>query len=148
MNYIINELNNLIWGFPMIIILLSIHILMTIKTRAVQRHTLKAIKLSITKNDSENGDITPFQALAASLASTIGTGSIIGLGTAVALGGAGAVFWCWITGILGIATKYAESLIAVKYRVYNEKGTICAGAMYVLENRLNMKAAAVLFAVQ
>ena len=147
MNSIINQINNYIWGKPMIIILLSIHILMTLKTHAVQRRTFKAIKLSVSENNSESGDISPFQALTTSLASTIGTGNIIGLGTAIALGGAGAVFWCWITGILGIATKYAESLLAIKYRTKNTYGTVCAGAMYVLENRLKLKGAAVMFAI-
>ena len=147
MGDIIKSLNHFIWGLPMIIILLAIHILMTFKTGFIQRHTLKAIKLSFSNDNSASGDISPFQALTTALASTIGTGNIIGLGTAVSLGGAGAVFWCWVTGVLGIATKYAESLIAIKYRIKSKDGRILGGAMYILENRLSLKFLAKLFAV-
>ena len=105
------------------------------------------IKLSITKDDSSAGDVSQFQALTTALASTIGTGNIIGVGTAVYLGGPGAVFWCWITGVFGIATKYAESLISVKYRVQSKDGRMLGGAMYALERGLNMKKMAVAFAL-
>ena len=147
MENIIKSLNNFIWGIPMIVLLSAVHIIMTFKTNIIQKHTYKAIKLSVTKDKSSNGDISPFQALTTALASTIGTGNIIGLGTAVSLGGAGAVFWCWLTGIFGIATKYAESLLAVKYRVKTEDGRTLGGAMYILENRLNLKFLAKMFAV-
>ena len=147
MGIIIKSLSNIIWGIPMIVLLSAVHIIMTLKTNIIQRHTFKAIKLSVTKDNSSSGDISPFQALTTALASTIGTGNIIGLATAVSLGGAGAVFWCWVTGILGIATKYAESLLAVKYRVKTEDGRTLGGAMYILENRLNMKSLAKMFAL-
>ena len=91
------------------------------------------------KRRGADGEVSQFGALATALASTIGTGNIIGVGTAIALGGPGAVFWCWITGIFGIATKYAESLIAVKYRVKTEDGRMQGGAMYALERGLNMR---------
>ena len=140
-------LGGLLWGIPMIILLSGTHLIMTAKTGIIQRHTFRAIKLSVTKDISAEGDISPFQALTTALASTIGTGNIIGLGTAVALGGAGAVFWCWVTGIFGIATKYAESLLAVKYRIKTEDGRTLGGAMYILENRLKLRFLAKLFAV-
>lgn len=103
--------------------------------------------MSISKDPDAEGEVSQFGALATALASTIGTGNIIGVGTAVALGGPGAVLWCWLTGVFGIATKYAESLIAVKYRVKTEDGRMQGGAMYALERGLNMKWLAVIFAV-
>lgn len=130
----------------MIGLLCITHCVMTAKTGVVQRFIPKAITLSFKKDSSAEGDISPFQALTTSLASTIGTGNIIGLGTAVALGGAGAIFWCWVSGVLGIATKYAESLIAVKYRIKTEDNKSAGGAMYVLENRLKLKSLGVMFA--
>ena len=136
-----------IWGWFMIVLLLGTHIFMTIRTRFIQRKTFKAIKLSVTKDPESEGDISPFQSLATALASTIGTGNIIGVGTAIALGGPGAVFWCWLTGVFGISTKYAESLLAVKYRVRTKDGRMLGGAMYVLERGLKMKWLGVLFAL-
>ncbi len=143
----VNTFDEFIWGWFMIILLLGTHIYMTVRTRFVQRKTFKAIKLSITKDPESRGDISPFQSLATALASTIGTGNIIGVGTAIALGGPGAVFWCWITGVFGISTKYAESLLAVKYRVKTKDGRMLGGAMYTLERGLKMKWLGVLFAV-
>ncbi len=151
-----NALDNFLWGVPMIVILLGTHIYMTFRTKFIQRKTLTAIKLSVTKDDAVDGDISPFQALTTALASTIGTGNIVGVGTAIALGGAGAVLWCWLTGVFGIATKYAESLIAVKYRVKTKDGKMQGGAMYAIERGIqpviggkkrSMKWLAVLFAL-
>lgn len=147
MGEIITILNKMLWGIPMVAMLCITHCVMTVKTAFVQRFTPKAIALSLKKDTSAEGDISPFQALTTALASTIGTGNIIGLGTAVALGGAGAIFWCWISGVLGIATKYAESLIAVKYRVKTEDNQSVGGAMYVLENRLRLKGLGIMFAL-
>lgn len=137
LNSIASAVNDFLWGVPMIIILLGTHIFMTIRTKFMQRKTLTAIKLSVTKDPEVDGDISPFQALTTALASTIGTGNIIGVGTAIFLGGAGAVFWCWITGVFGIATKYAESLIAVKYRVKTKDGKMQGGAMYAIERGIH-----------
>ncbi len=134
-------------GFIMIFLLMGAHLFMTVRTRFVQRKTFKAIKLSVTKDPDSHGDISPFQSLATALASTIGTGNIIGVGTAIALGGPGAVLWCWLTGLFGIATKYAESLLAVKYRVESKDGRMLGGAMYILERGLKMKWLGVLFAL-
>ncbi len=143
----INASDEFIWGWFMIILLLGTHIFMTIRTRFMQRKTFKAIRLSVTKDPESEGDISPFQSLATALASTIGTGNIIGVGTAIAIGGPGAVFWCWITGVFGIATKYAESLLAVKYRVRAKDGRMLGGAMYVLERGLKLKWLGILFAL-
>lgn len=136
---VMNGFNDFLWGRFMIILLLGTHIFLTIRTKFVQRKTFKAIKLSVTKDPDSDGDISPFQALATALASTIGTGNIIGVGTAIALGGPGAVLWCWLTGVFGIATKYSESLIGVKYRVKTSDGRMLGGAMYALERGFKFK---------
>ena len=142
----INWLDDFIWGLPMIVLLFGTHLFMTVRTGFIQRKTFTGIRLSVTRDPDSPGDVSQFQALTTALASTIGTGNIIGVGTAVFLGGPGAVFWCWIAGVFGIATKYAESLIAVKYRVRTPDGKMQGGAMYALERGLNMKWLGVLFA--
>ena len=142
----INISNKWIWSWPMIILLLGTHIFMTIRTKGIQRKLGTAIKLSVTRDPEAEGEVSQFGALATALASTIGTGNIIGVGTAIALGGPGAVLWCWLTGVFGIATKYSESLIAVKYRVKTKDGRMQGGAMYALERGLHMKWLALLFA--
>lgn len=144
---VMNGFNDFLWGWFMIILLLGTHIFLTIRTKFVQRKTFKAIKLSVTKDPDSDGDISPFQALATALASTIGTGNIIGVGTAIALGGPGAVFWCWLTGVFGIATKYSESLIGVKYRVKTSDGRMLGGAMYALERGFKFKTIGKILAV-
>lgn len=144
---IVSTVDDWMWGLPMIIILFGTHLFMTVRTGFIQRKTLKAIKLSVTKDKDSKGDISPFASLSTALASTIGTGNIIGVGTAIALGGPGAVFWCWLTGVFGIATKYSESLIAVKYRVQTKDGRMLGGAMYALERGMKQKWLGILFAV-
>lgn len=144
---VMNSFNDFLWGWFMIILLLGTHIFLTIRTKFVQRKTFKAIKLSVTKDPDSDGDISPFQALATALASTIGTGNIIGVGTAIALGGPGAVLWCWLTGVFGIATKYSESLICVKYRVKTSDGRMLGGAMYALERGFKFKTLGKILAV-
>lgn len=131
----------------MIVLLLGTHLYLTIILKFPQRKIFTAIRLSVVKDKSGNGDVTQFGALATSLAATIGTGNIIGVATAVALGGPGAVFWCWITGVLGIATKYSEGLLAIKYRVKTSDGTMLGGPMYALERGLGVKWLAVLFCI-
>jgi len=142
----INWLDDFIWGIPMIVLLFGTHLFMTARTGFIQRKTFTGIRLSVTRDPDSPGDVSQFQALTTALASTIGTGNIIGVGTAIFLGGPGAVFWCWIAGIFGIATKYAESLIAVKYRVRTPDGKMQGGAMYALERGLGLKWLGVLFA--
>lgn len=144
---IVEQLSSLLWGWPMIVLLLGTHLYLTIILKFPQRKIFTAIRLSVTKDKCGSGDVSQFGALATSLAATIGTGNIIGVATAVALGGPGAVLWCWITGVLGIATKYSEGLLAIKYRVKTEDGTMIGGPMYALERGLKMKWLAVLFSV-
>lgn len=144
---LMGRIDTWIWGLPMIVLLLGTHLFMTFRTGFIQRKTLTGIKLSVTKDPDSPGDVSQFQALTTALASTIGTGNIIGVGTAVFIGGPGAVLWCWLTGVFGIATKYAESLIAVKYRVQTKDGRMQGGAMYALERGLNMKWLGVIFAL-
>ncbi len=144
---ILNYLSDLLWGVPMIILLFGTHIYLTIRLKFPQRKIFTAIKLSFTKDKKGDGDVSQFAALATALAATIGTGNIIGVGTAIALGGPGAVMWCWLTGVFGIATKYSEGLLAVKYRQKSEKGYMVGGPMYVLQYGLNSKWAGMLFAI-
>lgn len=134
------------WGLPMLFLLVGTHLFLTFRLRFIQSYTFKAIKLSLTKDKSGDGDISQFGALATSLAATIGTGNIVGVATAIISGGPGAVFWCWITGLFGIATKYAEGLLAVKYRVKTSDGTMLGGPMYALERGLKARWLGVLFA--
>ena len=146
-NSFIQAFSDILWGWPMVILLLGTHLFLTVRLKFPQRKLLKAIRLSITKDKSASGDVSQFGALATALAATIGTGNIIGVGTAIALGGPGAVFWCWLTGVFGVATKYAEGLLAVKYRERTPDGNMLGGPMYALEKGLGMKWLAVLFCV-
>ena len=142
----INAVDAAIWGWPMIVLLLGTHLLMTVITGGIQKKIGTAIRLSFTPDPDSEGEVSQFGALVTALASTIGTGNIIGVGTAIVLGGPGAVLWCWLTGVFGIATKYAESLIAVKYRVKTSDGRMQGGAMYALERGLHMKWLGLIFA--
>ena len=147
LNDILTEVSGLLWGWPMIILLLGTHVYLTIILRFPQRYIFTAIKLSVRKDPGATGDVSQFGSLATALAATIGTGNIIGVATAVALGGPGAVLWCWLTGVFGISTKYAEGLLAIKYRVKTKKGRMLGGPMYALERGLGWKWLAILFAV-
>lgn len=144
---ILQGISSWLWGCPMIIMLLGTHLFLTVRLRFPQLHLYKALRLSLSKDDGAKGDVSQFGALATSLAATIGTGNIIGVATAVALGGPGAVFWCWLTGVLGMSTKYAEGLLAVKYRVKNAEGEMTGGPMYALERGLGMKWLGIVFCV-
>lgn len=143
----LNEASAILWGVPMLVLLIGTHIFMTFRTKGVQRKIFKAISLTVKSDKESGGDISHFGALAVSMAATVGTGNIIGVGTAITLGGPGAVFWCWMTGVFGIATKYAESLIAVKYREKTSDGTMIGGAMVVLDKVLNMRFLSVFFCI-
>ncbi|WP_026658780.1 alanine/glycine:cation symporter family protein [Butyrivibrio sp. AC2005] len=143
----IERIDSFLWGWPMIILLLGTHFFMTFKTGFIQKDIFKAIKLSVTKDPEAPGDVSQFGALTTALASTVGTGNIIGVGTAISLGGPGAVFWMWLTGIFGMATKYAETIIALKYRVKSEDGTMLGGAMYALHRGLKLKWLGIVFAL-
>lgn len=137
----------LLWGLPMIILLVGTHIYMTVRTGFVQRRLGTAIKLSVTNDDGSKGEVSQFGALAISLAATVGTGNIVGVGTAIASGGPGAVFWCWIVGVFGIATKYSETLLAVKYRTKTEDGRVIGGAMVVIDKVMHKRWLAIAFCV-
>ena len=140
-------ISSFLWGWPTIILLLGTHVFLTLRLRIPQRKLFTGIRLSVKKDHQAEGDVSQFGALATAMAATIGTGNIVGVATAVALGGPGAVLWCWLTGIFGMSTKYAEALLAVKYRVKADNGQMYGGPMYVLERGLNMRWLAVLFAV-
>ena len=142
---VIKTINNLIWGFPMPALLFGVHIYFTVRLKGVQKHTIRAIKLSVTPEKDSEGDISGFAALSHTLAATIGTGNIVGISTAVALGGPGAIFWCWLTGVLGMATSYAECFLGVLFRRKTEDGTYLGGPMYALEYGLNKKWLAIIF---
>lgn len=144
---IVAKLSTAVWGWPMIILLLGTHLFMTVRLKFPQLRIGKAIKLSVTKDKDSTGDVSQFGALATALAATIGTGNIVGVATAVSLGGPGAVLWCWITGVFGIATKYSEGLLAVKYRVRSADGKMIGGPMFALERGLNAKWLAVIFSI-
>lgn len=143
---IISKIDGVLWGWPLLILLFGTHLFLTFRLRFIQRYIGKAIKLSVKKDDFAEGDVSQFSALATALAATIGTGNIVGVATAVSLGGPGAVLWTWLTGVFGIATKYSEALLSVKYRVKTEDGTMAGGPMYVLEYGLKSKWLAVIFA--
>ncbi|MBQ7421700.1 MAG: sodium:alanine symporter family protein, partial [Prevotella sp.] len=147
LNEILNNISAFLWGWPMIILLLGTHIFLTFRLRFPQRKIFTAIRLSVKKDKGSTGDVSQFAALATALAATIGTGNIIGVATAVALGGPGAVLWCWLTGVFGISTKYAEGLLAIKYRVKTDEGRMLGGPMYALERGLGWKWLAILFAI-
>lgn len=138
-----------LWSFPMLVLLLGTHLYFTIRLHVIQRKIPQGIKLSFSRDKNSRGadDISPYSALATALAATIGTGNIIGISTAIALGGPGAVFWCWLTGVFGIATCYSECFLSVKYRVKREDGSYVGGPMYVLEHVLRKKWTAAAFAL-
>lgn len=143
---LVSACSNFIWGVPMLVMLFGTHLFLTVRLRLVQRHIPKAIRLSLSPDEGSQGEISQFGALATALAATIGTGNIIGVSTAIALGGPGAVLWCWLTGVFGIATKYGEALLAVKYRTRGKTGAIVGGPMYTIERGLGWKWLAVIFA--
>lgn len=145
-NDFVTAINGVVWGWGMILLLLGTHIFMTLRTKGIQRQLFRGIKLSVAKDHDGEGEVSHFGALTTALAATIGTGNIVGVGTAIALGGPGAVLWCWLTGVFGIATKYSEALIAVKYRVKTKDNRMQGGAMYALERGLNMRWLGILFA--
>jgi len=147
MNNILSAISDFLWGWPMIILLLGTHVFLTIRLRFPQRHIIKAIRLSVKRDPNAEGDVSQFGSLATALAATIGTGNIIGVATAIALGGPGAVLWCWLTGVFGISTKYAEGLLAIKYREKTPNGKMLGGPMYALEKGLGWKWLAILFAL-
>ena len=144
----VDAVDSFVWGWALIWLLLGTHLFMTIRTGFIQRKIPTAIKLSVSKNDPyAEGDISQFGALATALAATIGTGNIVGVATGLLCGGPGAIFWMWLTGVFGIATKYSETYISMKYRVKDANGRMLGGAMYALERGFKHKGLGKLLAV-
>lgn len=135
-----------LWGRPLLFALFGTHVFLTLRMGGIQRFIGRALRFSVTKEEGAKGDVSPFAALTTSLAATLGTGNIVGVATAVAAGGPGAVFWMWISGVFGMATKYTEALLSVKYRV-RKNGAMAGGPMYVMENGLHCRPLGCLFAL-
>ena len=142
----LSDVAGLVWGWPLLILLLGTHLFLTFRMGFVQRHMGRAIRISLRRSSEGAGDISQFGALTTALAATIGTGNIIGVAGAIVVGGPGAVLWMWLTGVFGIATKYAEALLAVHYRVRMPNGQMAGGPMYVLERGLKARWLGVIFA--
>ncbi len=146
----LGEVSGFVWGPPLLILLVGTGIYLTIRLGLLQVRMLPyALKLVFTKNQDKDsvGDISHFQALSTALAATVGTGNIVGVATAVILGGPGAVFWMWFSAFFGMATKYGEAVLAVKYRITDANGQMAGGPMYYLEHGLKQKWLGVLFAI-
>lgn len=137
-----------LWGFPMLALLFGTHLYFTFHLGFIQKKIPLGIRLSLTGTKNQEKDqVTPYSALATALAATIGTGNIVGISTAIAIGGPGAVFWCWLTGVFGIATCYAECYLSIRYRVRRADNTFAGGPMYILDRRLKKRKLAAAFAV-
>ena len=150
MEHTFNEIRDIIWGVPLIALLVGTGIYLTFLLKGLQfRKLYHSLWLALVKRKEDNseGDISHFQALMTALAATVGTGNIAGVATAIAIGGPGALFWMWITGLFGMATKYAEAVLAVKYRIKDKNGNMSGGPMYYLANGMNLKWLGALFAV-
>lgn len=155
---VLSALNDFVWGPMMLALLMGTGIFLTVRLKFLPWRNLRyALKLVFVKSEkgtyekSREGDITPFQSLMTALAATIGTGNIVGVATAMVLGGAGALVWMWISALFGLSVKYAESVLAVKYREKNDRGEMAGGPMYAMKNGFKIKPAgrvlAMLFAV-
>ncbi|HEX2982806.1 MAG TPA: sodium:alanine symporter family protein [Ignavibacteriales bacterium] len=147
---ILDEISSFVWGVPTLILLVGVGIYLTFLLKGLQfRRLWHSLWLGLIKRKEKDapGDISHFQALMTALAATVGTGNIAGVATAISIGGPGALFWMWITGLFGMATKYAEAILAVKYRVVDEKGQMSGGPMYYISKGLNMKWLGAIFAV-
>lgn len=150
MNHLLSSLesiNQFLWGGPMIVLLLGTHLYFTYSLHFVQRNIKKAIRLSLSSDTDAHGNASSFSTLTTTLAATLGTGNIIGVSTAIALGGPGAVFWCWLTGIFGMATTYAECYLGIFYRIKDKNGNYHGGPMYAMEYGLKNKPLAVIFCI-
>ena len=139
-NTILNEIDSLLWGPPLIVLLLGTGIYLTLRLNLMQVFRLPlALSLIFRAKNHGEGDVSSFKALCVALAATVGTGNIVGVATAVKLGGPGAVFWMWVAAFFGMATKYAEGLLAVKYRTTDEKGEIAGGPMFYIRHGMGEK---------
>lgn len=146
----LGKMSDIIWGPPLLILLVGTGIFLTFRLRFIQFRLLPySLKQVFSRNHDKkaDGDISQFQALMTAMAATVGVGNIVGVASAVATGGPGAIFWMWVAGIFGMATKYGEAVLAVKYRVKDSKGQMAGGPMYYLEHGLKQKWLGVLFAI-
>lgn len=145
---LLQAIDSFVWGPPLLILLVGTGVYFTFKLGLLQfRHLPTALKLIFSKDKSSNGDVSSFAALCTALSATIGTGNIVGVATAIKLGGPGALFWMWLAALFGMATKYAECLLAVKYRKVDDKGQMLGGPMYYLRDGVGSKFLATMFAV-
>lgn len=148
---ILNTLNDWVWGPPLLILLVGTGVYLSFRLRGLQlrmlRHALYLALIVRREPEDGPGDISHFQALMTALAATVGTGNIAGVATAIAVGGPGALFWMWVTGVVGMATKYSEAVLAVRYRQRDKRGTMCGGPMYYLSEGLGAPWLGALFAV-
>jgi alanine or glycine:cation symporter, AGCS family len=143
---LLSTISDWVWGPPLLLLLFGTHLFLTVRLRVVQTYLPRAIRLSFERKREGAGDISHFGALMTALAATIGTGNIVGVATAVAAGGPGAVLWMWLTGVFGIATKYGEAVLSVRYRVTTARGEMAGGPMYVLERGLGARWLGLVFA--
>ena len=145
---ILSAIDSFIWGAPLLILLSGAGLYLTLRLGFIQiRYLPRALGYLFKKDKGGKGDVSSFAALCTALAATIGTGNIVGVATAVQAGGPGAIFWMWLVALLGMATKYAECLLAVKYRVRDKNGFMAGGPMYYIERGLGIKWLAKLFAL-
>src|SRR3990172_9275522 len=135
-------LNGYVWGWPMIVLLLGTGVLLTVLTGGVQFRylalALREVLGKITQKSTAAGEVSPFQAVATALASTVGVGNIAGVATAISIGGPGALFWLWVSGLLGMCTKFSEIVVALHYREPDASGAMRGGAMYTLKKGLGL----------
>lgn len=144
----LSQVKDMVWGLPLLLFLLGTGAWLTFLLRGIQfRYLGYAFKQILKPQTQSKGDINPYEALMTSLAGAIGTGAIVGVSTALAIGGLGSLFWMWVTAFFGMATKYAESLLAVKYRVLDKRGEMMGGPMQYMEHGLSWKWIAILFAI-
>ena len=138
---VLQQIQEIVWGPPTMILLLSTGLYYTLRVGFLQFvHLPKAIRYIFEKEEGQGvGDVSAFASLCTALAATIGTGSIVGVATALSVGGPGALFWMWVSAILGMATKYAEGVLAIKYRSIDENGEVAGGPMYYIEQGMGIK---------
>ena len=151
---ILNKLDDIVWGLPTIILILATGIILTVRLRGMQFRKLgRAMKSIFRKSEGEKGEVSSFGALCTALSATIGTGNIVGVATAIASGGPGALFWMWLAALLGIATKYTECMLSVKYREHRPDGHVLGGPFFTIEKGMkertgfSWKWLAILFAI-
>lgn len=136
----LNAIDGFVWGPPLLVLLIGTGLMLTVRLHLLQVFRLpRALKLIFTAKNKGDGDVDSFKALCTALAATVGTGNIVGVATAIHAGGPGAIFWMWMAAFVGMATKYAEGCLAVKYRTVDKNGDISGGPMYYIENGLGKK---------